>query len=170
MLLCACAVSPLCDTQWLCRNDDCIISTRFNSTKQINALKYANNEKSNYTLIKITPHSTPHAPKIDPHRVFHMQTLHQLTLARTFSNEAGLTSEKQMRNTSWEKKEKTIHITITSCQEEYGKKSPAFMLAQGVVTFFPFNFLVRSRYPNFLCRLRQGTAGFKTYLTANTTS
>lgn len=35
-----------------------------------------------------------------------LNIFHWLTLARTFSNEAGLTSEKQIRNTSWwEKKE-----------------------------------------------------------------
>lgn len=33
--------------------------------------------------------------------VFTPSALHLLTLARTFSNEAGLTSEKQMRKTSW---------------------------------------------------------------------
>lgn len=36
--------------------------------------------------------------------VFSPSTLHLLTLARTFSNEAGLTSEKQMRKTSWREK------------------------------------------------------------------
>lgn len=40
-------------------------------------------------------------------RVFTPSAPHLLTLARTFSNEAGLTSEKQMRKTSWWKRQKT---------------------------------------------------------------
>lgn len=43
-----------------------------------------------------------------------------LTLARTFSNEAGLTSEKQMRNTSWwgEKRQQSEAVSTTSCWEQ----------------------------------------------------
>ena len=41
-----------------------------------------------------------------------VQADHKLTLALTFSNEAGLMSEKQMRNTSWGRgmKEKTYKV------------------------------------------------------------
>ena len=40
-----------------------------------------------------------------------VQADHKLTLALTFSNEAGLMSEKQMRNTSWGRGERGDVIT-----------------------------------------------------------